>query len=34
MIKAGWAYGGGRALEGKEFMLAVSTGSPGGLLHA
>lgn len=28
MIKAGWAYGGGRALEGKEFMLAVSTGSP------
>ena len=28
VIKAGWAYGGGRALEGKEFMLAVSTGSP------
>ena len=26
VIKAGWAYGGGRALEGKEFMLAVSTG--------
>ena len=25
VIKAGWAYGGGRALEGKEFMLAVST---------
>ena len=23
VIKAGWAYGGGRALEGKEFMLAV-----------
>lgn len=28
VIKAGWAYGGGRALEGKEFMLSVSTGSP------
>ena len=28
VIKAGWAYGGGRTLEGKEFMLAVSTGSP------
>ena len=28
VLQAGWAYGGGRALEGKEFMVAVSTGSP------
>ncbi len=28
VLQAGWAYGGGHALEGKEFMLAVSTGSP------
>ena len=28
MLQAGWAYGGGHALEGKEFMVAVSTGSP------
>lgn len=28
VLKSGWAYAGGRALEGKEFMLAVSTGSP------
>ena len=28
VLKAGWAYAGGRALEGKEFMVAVSTGSP------
>ena len=27
VLKAGWAYAGGRALEGKEFMVAVSTGS-------
>lgn len=28
VLKSGWAYAGGHALEGKEFMLAVSTGSP------
>lgn len=28
VLQSGWAYGGGRALEGKEFMVAVSTGSP------
>ena len=28
VLTAGWAYGGGRALEGKEFMVAVSSGSP------
>ena len=28
VLQAGWAYGGGRALVGKEFMVAVSTGSP------
>lgn len=28
VLQAGWAYGGRRALVGKEFMVAVSTGSP------
>lgn len=28
VLQAGWAYGGGHALVGKEFMVAVSTGSP------
>lgn len=28
VLQDGWAYGGGHALEGKEFMVAVSTGSP------
>lgn len=28
VICSGWAYGGGHALEGKELMLVVTTGSP------
>lgn len=28
VITSGWAYGGGRALKGKELRLVVTTGSP------
>lgn len=28
VIQSGWAYGGGRALKGKQIQLVVTTGSP------